>query len=835
MLLTHIEMKGHKKDTEKIIFYGRNDNGLELIGEDIQAFNQIFNDLRPVKVFALSETFSESKLKEKLLDIQSKNVFSELNIETIKTGNGYKIYAEGNTQLLKKLPTYFSIKPGSKKFFNVELLRHQLGFPFPIIKKHDEIWVLERQMTLEEFLMLNTASLDSEFMHWEKEKKVGYLSNTREQKTNFLKSMDQTIAGNESDDELTAKIVDFFNNNKGKYGIIDKPMSLSSAINKKDIKKDENGNIQYDVSIDKVLHFHHIIGSSEEIEMDLATGKARVITTKSDEEKDMVQKLNAALEKQDIVIYITQNGPKYDLPKLRNFGLEIFGEQPVIKSTAGFFYQTIIRGNIILDLASYSQNYFSWTIDNKYATIVKLITGLDFEKSITYDDQTRLTLEAILGNKESAEMMRKYDVEDVTGMSLTERYILPMVYFKSKIARTSPEIINVTSKANWALDRYRLDNILEGKGFWKGVKMTKYNKFSTFKEFKRLVSDAEDEMFGDEKPAKNRTQKDFTKGALFYIAPFTSIYREELMKNPAIREAFEYLKRPDATPLEKTDMILTIEEGYLMPYIFDSVFKKSPYEKEILEKFIKLIYTFPPINNNDNYFCFNIEDTAKNEFKSLMKGLGTELSRGKLFNIKKGSFILYDGINFYKKDVDAKGKAGFKTIYQSELIHDFIESLFKQGADHAVKKITTFFKDLDSGNLDRNKMIYFKESMIKDYWDYSSPAQKQERVRAYMRLGLKEGDKIAFFKLYESKYVSVEEFEKYPDEAVFGEDMKSFIIEEYLAKFENGKAKMGDHRIGKYFLPLAKYYGISKEEFYYGLISGDHNKVIRNVQYELFD
>ncbi|HIH31315.1 TPA: hypothetical protein HA235_01275 [Candidatus Woesearchaeota archaeon] len=824
MLLTHVEIKGQKIDTEKIIFYGRNNDGLEKLEEEIYSFNTLFNDLRPTKVFALSYSTSEDVLKKRLIDLESNQAFKKLNFKTIKKDENYIIYAEGNTKILKKLPAYFKIKPGSNNFSSVELLRKQLRFPFSLIKKHNAIWMVDRQLSLDEFLMLNSASLDSEFMHWEKEKKVDYLNNSREQKMDFLTNTYNILTGQESEDELTKKIVDFFNENKGKQGIIDKPLSVSLAINKKNIRIDADNKMNYDLCIDKVYHLCHLGEESQDMMMDLATGKTNVIFIKNQDELEMIKRLNLAVEKEKILIFLTQNGPKYDLPKLREFGLKFFNEMPEIKSSAGFFYQTIIKGNIILDLASYSQNYFPWTIDNKYATIIKLITGMDFEKSITYDDQTRLTLEAILGNNESIKIMRKYDVEDVTGMSMTEKYILPMIYFKSKIARTSPEVINVTSKANWALDLYRYEYLLEGKGFWTVTKYKEYNKFQTFDKFKKLVKEYESMR---EKPKRINVVKNFTRGALFYIAPFTSIHHHEIQKKTAIKEAFDYLKRPDATNLEKIDLILTIEEGYLKPYLFDNSLNKSSREKDIVNQFRNLVRAFPPINNNDNYYCFKIRDSEHPYFKENMKGLGIELSRGKFFNVKKGSFILYDERNFYKKDIDAKGKAGYKTIYQQELIHDYIELLFKKGPDEAIKTIVEFFKKLNNNSLDRNKMIYFKESMIKDYFDYSSYAQQQERVQAYIELGLKKDEKAAFFKLGKV-HVPLEHFEQMPDSYIFSDKIKDQLIQDYLGTIEKRNINMQEGKIGKYIQPLAKYYGLNKNLFSRFILAGDYESIVHN-------
>ncbi|GIU69421.1 MAG: hypothetical protein KatS3mg002_0657 [Candidatus Woesearchaeota archaeon] len=809
MLITHIEIKGHKN--EKILFYGRNSHGLEIIEEEIYVFNKIFKNIKPVKPFAVSEPLSEKRLEEKIIDLKANEEFEKLKFETIKNEKDYLIYAEGNTKILKKLPGYFKIKPGSGFFSSTELLRKQLNFPFPIIKKKNNNWFFDRQMTLEEFLTLNSISLDSEFMHWEKEKKYTELNNTIEQKKAFLSKYNQEYTDNESENDLDKKIIDFLNQNKGKYDIIEKPMSISLAKNKKEII-----NKKLITNIEKAIHLSYLLGQTEEKNIELTTGNTPVKVIKLKNEEEIVKKLNKIIEEEDIKIIITQNGPKYDLPKLRDFKLEIFGKKPQIKSTSGFFYKTIIPGQIIIDLAAYSQNYFPWTIDNKYSTIVKLITGIDFEKSISYDEQTKLTIEALLGNEDSFEKMQKYDLEDVTGLSLTEKYILPMIYFKSKIAKTTPETINTTSKANWALNRYRFEHFLEGKGFWNGEKLREYNKFYTFKRFEEKT-----------KTKTSNVEKNFVDASLYYLAPFTSIYREELLKNPDIKEAFEYIKT--TSQLEKTDLILTIEEGYLMPYIFDSYFKKSKYEEEIIRKYKELTRKFPPLNYNKNYFCFKKSDSEKEEFKKLIKGLGIELSNGKLYNIKKGSFILYDGRNFYKKDIDAKGTLGFKTIYQEEIIHNFIEKLFKTGPYEAISIVSDFFKKLKNRELEREKMIYFKESMIKDYWDYSSIAQRQERIKAYISLGIKKGEKVAHFKTPKG-HIRIEQFNKMPDDILFGEEMRQFLISEYIGKKEKERVKMSDNRIGKYILPLANFYKITKEELYDIITSGKNI----NKQYKLF-
>ena len=551
------------------------------------------------------------------------------------------------------------------------------------------------------------------------------------------------------------------------------------------------------------------------------------------------------LENIGALIIVNANGPKYDFLKGREHGFAINEKRPIMKTSAGFFPQTVIYGNYGIDISAYSQSYFPFTIDNKYATICTLILKKKFEKSQGYDDLSRLSREMLLGNEESAKLLKGYSVDDVAPFRQIGEFLKPIIYFKSMLFGVNPDAAVSTSKSNLARDAYLYSQFKKTLIFpdWK----RKNNEYLDFNGHYAFLN-----LFDKETIAAlyGSTPKVLDKAALFYMAPFVRIYSttEVFKDNKIIGEMLKYAKEKKGLAL--FDIINTLEDGFLLPYIFEDSkqdFPKADISK-VTEQFKNLMERFPPMNRSGNFYCFHVGEADNEEFKKAILHLGFEVSRGDIYNMKRGSFILHDGLNIFKRENDAKGTKGWKTAFQSDISQEFLSRLFVQGADNAISYVSERIQKLIKGEIEPEELTYLIKEVPRDYVNYSSYAQRQERVKAIIQFKKNKGERLQYGKILE-KRIEVTEFLAKKDE-IFSEKNIELMIDDSLGPYTRSGRNFSKGKIGRYLEPLADYFGITKEDLFVKIVDEEYihkdiNKDINlkkklgkkphNGQLELFD
>ncbi len=824
-----VNVKLNRKDgKDNIVIFGYNiadghSEGIEIVTDKVYKDCKITDDASIISVFSLTEGINKINALKLIESIQKDARYDNLDLRIIKRED-YHILAEGNSQDLKKLPKQFKIN-GNNNISGRACIKNQIGLPFSMIEKieygESEINYVGRKLSMQEFVGLKTYSFDTEFMFWEKEIKLARLDCSDKEIIDFLVRMGENREELEKfrGGKLVEKVEEHFNSNKGneELGYYEKPMSIQIGCRTKD-----------GFTVD---YFEHLQGKDKVIETELISGKTEIRNHKSEDPINMMIDLQKFLDENPFLIFITQNGMSYDLKQLRKYnkseieraksikediGLNEFnvgGEKPVVEGSSGFFHKVVIPTIYHIDMAPYSQNYFPFTINNKFETITSLILGRQIKKKEGYEDLTRMSIEQIIGREESADQLRIYGCEDVTALNELEEYIKPIVYLKCKLFGKNPEDICVTAKSSLGMDAYEMKKIIENL---EPVKMNKklverYNDISASKTFFEMV----------DKDIKKRlskgVKKDLLEAGIYYLAPFTSIFSEELNKDENIKEIFEYIKRMEISESESSnqrtlarfDLINTIEEGYLLPYLLLENWgeEKSKKIEELMERFEKVMKDFTPLNYCDGFYCFAKTDIEKKEFQEAIKGLGFKVAEGKMLNVSRGQFIMHDSIGMYKKGIDIKGAHGFKTIYQKELINEYIGLLFEKSPEEAVRYIGGFFKDLLEGKVQREKMIHFKAEVARDYFNYSSYAQRQTRIQAYIEDSMSKGQKFAKVHLNDGWH-DVDDFLEMEEERVFSPDNLEFLMNDYLGNPKNKGRSLSKGKIGKFLEPLFNYLNV---------------------------
>jgi len=870
MFLVDVLYSGIKKENEQILVLAHelSDSGtsscLEVIVNNI-FHHDLFNDgVKQVNLFAVSKPFTDIQAQRYLEHLQGEEKYSDLEFKVEKREN-FHVVAEGKAFDLRKLPNYFILVPEKrrgelKRLSKRDLISLQTGFPFRTIEKINETdYQVGPQLTLEEFKRIKAFSFDSEYRHWESPGsiKLEYLSNSEQELRGFLKIVAPNLSGlsHVPGENLVSLVESYFNMNLGSIELdfYKQPMTIQ-------VGEIDGG--------ERIVHYFQYLNGEDSVEkLELENGEVTVKSYKFDSAIEMVKGFQDFFVEEGVVFILSTNGMTYDLLQAREFverereiakargapreelssSFNLYGYEVAIKGKTEIFSKVICPPIMHFDLTVYSKNWLPFTRDNKFPTIMSMLLGRKIEKSQDYADLTRIAIEKIIrrtfgieNNKEVEDSLKKYASEDVSLINEVEDYCKTAGYFKAKLFHASIADICFTSGRGLALRAFEKDRLIDNLQpyTFSREQLIEYEDIVPFHEFLRL-GQRRAGMFG------RSTKKYFSEESvgLFYIAPFSLIFKEFLNNQPFIREIYDYIDSLNISPDEgstqstlfRVDMVNTIENGWLTPYVLTSKingFNDFPIEV-VMHQFFNLIREFRPVNNSNNFFCFKQEDYIKPEFQEAIEGLGFKVAEGSFLNVKKGSFMLYDGVNIFKREIDTKGNLGFKTIYQQELIMDYVDTLFRKGPEEAIDLVMNFISKLKTGNVDRNKLIYFKEKVIRDYFDYSSYAQRQERIRAYIEFGLKKGNQVAYVKLHDRRH-KLNDFLRMNDSEVFSPENITFFLSDYLGpELKLGGRALRDGKIGRYIEPLMYNFDLPKNQFCTYLVYNDILGMTGNLS--LFD
>ena len=868
MLLTNIDVVGRKEETEQIVIYGREfpitkNHKIERITLPVHVDNPLTGNIRELKPCAISRKMTLNNVSTILEDIKLDSKLAGITYErpriTEKNNTThYIIYAEGKCVFLNNLPEVFTVGPKTEGYSTKDMLKQLSGMPFMLYKNNKGILCPERLLTREEFCALPTHIFDSEFMFWEDKITLNDLGATPEQLRIFLNAQRTPQDSSDNYDgktkkELVALIEEHFNTRlRTTPEYSPKPSATQFAREGKEC-----------IEVD---YFTHLGGTNKDIYCDTPVGKALIHIHRSANVPELMQSTNSHIEDAQDMIKITQNGMMYDDLKLREHGLLINKKKPIIDSHAGFFPRVISRGMFHIDMAGYSQQYYPFTIDNKLATIAQLHTNKPVRKTQSYDDQTRNTIEMLVGNEDAFWNELEYGVTDVALYTPVAKHIKPLVYLKCRLFNQPPENICMTSKKTLALNTFKTQGLFKNKEYpqWRKKDAENFADLVGHDVFLDCVADVvnsgnssinnvheEDRTYSfknewtdllkdpliKEGVKKNTVKEYHVAAQLYYLAPFTRIYHKLLKSRPEAKAILEYSQQPDTRTLEKLDIINTLENGYLLPYIYLASKErfKGISTGEIIDEYLQLIDAFPFINHSENFYCFSKEQCDNPEFARMIKGLGFKVASGNLLNVKKGSFILYDGLNIYKRGIDVKGDRGFKTLYETELIHDFVEQLCSAGPVAAMRVAEQCIDQITSKSLDINKLVFFNKKITKDYYDYSLPAQRQERIKAYIDFAKKKGDRLAYIKFSnDGERIPLEEISKIPSDQWYSDEHVAFLYERLFGETHKYGRALAEGILGKYLAPLAPLYGMKPSQLGIALTTGKFNNDPISEQLELF-
>ncbi|MEK6973646.1 MAG: hypothetical protein AABW41_00140 [Nanoarchaeota archaeon] len=625
--------------------------------------------------------------------------FSEDDFEWIKKHGKFVAHAIGNPSMKYCLPHDFIV--GSKNDPRNNVLRMRrwlLNMPFPIYPENGA------RSRLEELLREKKASIDLEVRGWKKK-----------------------------NDEIFLCPFITFDDNFGNYLLV-----------------------RDDIGEDKII-----------VDSDFGQVKFNIINNV----RDFGEELNKLFYAYDPLFTFIHNA-NYDLSKLKNLeknfrpglSLEESGKIPIMTGGSSTYIKrySINRGYII-DTYPFSLNWL-WLPNNKLFTAYDYMFGKNHEKEIESYDELEEWAEKSKTNPEYTRKCSVYAIKDaILGFKLGERS-LEDILIMSYLFRENPDVIATTAKDELALKVHEMIQFKRTNtyGYRTSQAEEKLDEFSVNEEKVRLLE-------------LNESKRGLFNASLVYFTPFIEGLVQIISSDPIAMAT--YRKFQSANSIDKVILAEGLE-AYLRKALFD-LKVRLPVEEG--EKFKSRLFDAPDtredytygkiygIKNGPYHYSRNITTLNNNVFERIndlqrflqgkeiinfsdkfvllngdvdvsgLNSLAIKLGYGNSLSLERGRFSINLEGQFISQGLDLSSTRGDATFLQYEIKSEILTKILKNNSktevlDYLARRIADF------ENEPREKFAYLRESVLRDFLDYSDRAHTREKVQNLIYYGKRAGE-----------------------------------------------------------------------------------------------
>ncbi len=766
MFLTHVEFSG-----SGFLAIGRNNQESFVIPDATLVHNgKVIEYLIPSSRMLRKD--AEAKVAELYSNKELQEISARFSI-LHSSGQHYVIHARGPRKLKDKLGRFDYFRPHLSNAS--EMIRWQSFFPFPDAEvSSSNVFLSGRNAGLADLLNEKKVAIDTEVEGWEERIAIDDLELPDDVISGYLRK--KNVESKENRKSLLKNLENILNEEKQER-VFMLPYLTFSAF----------GNYLltlYDIGADKLT-------------CNTDVGEIEVDVIKCDSGEHFIQKLNELNHFYDPLIVFGHNIGAYDTLKLRgmskNFAPGKDNSRPAIKAQSGIYKRVQQKGLIVIDSAPFSQNYLPQTADNKLVTVASQLLGIKAEKGISYDELTKLTIEAKLGNRESAREIAEYAVNDCAlHYALGEKILEPVLRI-SFLFGQNPDTICVASKKNTADDLWREKRFWQLKNLRASNNSAEYRNFDAAKLQMSLI-------FGNN---NHSAQSGFSGNKAAHPKNFQArrgIYDAYVIFPAAVVSALENIIAADNDALsvyqkmhsEKDANVKIVYALSLMSYLSEPLFeleklRRGDIGREMLfardnindmDDFLfgskygikaveysgrKLISSNVKSANNEialsmrmlkeylkdcdvinysNYFiCISSleNDSGKIMQEMERKMLAVNMGSAKILSAAKGRFIAKIGDYIIAESIDASGKKGYRTKLEQQLIPEFGRLVLDNKNEEALSLVIEAARMLANKELSDEDLAY-ESRPGKEYFQYSAVSHAQERIRNYILHGASKGE-----------------------------------------------------------------------------------------------
>ncbi|MBT3298447.1 hypothetical protein HN385_05975 [archaeon] len=648
------------------------------------------------------------------------------NVEIVKLGNGrrerntrYIIQIEGDRDNWKHLPypEFFGKKSG-KHGDNRDNARHRLeeklGSPFVEI---DENLNRLGRVSVDRLLDKGSECWDIE---------TGNYDNETFEHINNLRISDEKLKEFIDINEITQR-----------KDLVEKTLEL---INNMPLHV---YNIGFSVNLDKLQLYTIYDVPNFELKF---LGKTYPIEVIRCNLENIIKKFVKGKKESKVLTTTGQNFMSYDMLMLReiskNFSEGFDKSKPVVEAVGGFFKRVVTRYKHCFDTASDSQHYNIGTINNKLFTIFKHFFGSELslqeleevKKDLSYQEQTTLRIESLLGNQESAMELAKYCMKDVIGNHMIVQKVLEQVYDCCYLFERSPEVLCTASRKRLPVRSYERKYIKE-------MNTLPSRKFR--REFEEFDHEEQKIDVGWKKGY-------FQNCDIVYPTLLLKTFLPIILQNPEAKKVYEKQLHCEDKNL-RMRYLLSLQ-SWLKKVNFDLIrmgpedkwFFQDEHEIPLIETHkqnIEIKKEYQRICNGainfSKYFTI-IKDGSKLE----KAGLGLIVNQGRVLSIGKRKFAWYSNNNVYSQGISLSGNKGDMCFYERDLFFSIVEKIL---VDNDINEaITKYEKALDKIEETPIEDLLIIKKISTDPQTYSSLASRREFIRQAVLHGIDKGETFGY-------------------------------------------------------------------------------------------
>ncbi len=462
--------------------------------------------------------------------------------------------------------------------------------------------------------------------------------------------------------------------------------------------------------------------------------------------EDIVDKFVEGKKESKVLTTTGQNFMSYDMLMLReiskNFSEGVDRSKPVVEAVGGFFKRVVTRYKHCFDTASDSQHYNIGTINNKLFSIFKHFFGTELslqeleevKKDLSYQEQTTLRIEALLGNQESAMQLARYCMKDVIGNHMIVQKVLEQVYDCCYLFERSPEVLCTASRKRLPIRSFERRYVKE------------MNTLPS-RKFRRKFEDFDHE---EQKIDLGWKKGLFQEYDIVYPTLILKKFLPIIKKHPEADRIYEkQLHHPNK--IIRMRYLLALQ-SWLKRADFDLI-RTNPEDEWFFQdehgiRYNETIQRSKDITEDYKRMCDHTVNYSKyftvlRDGSELEKeGLGLIVYTGRIISVGKKKFAWFANNNIYSQGISLSGNKGDSSFFERDLFNSIMDTIL---IENDINKAIMMYEDA----LNKIEEVPIEDLLIvknirTDPQMYSSLASRREFIKQAILHGANEGDKLQY-------------------------------------------------------------------------------------------
>ena len=467
----------------------------------------------------------------------------------------------------------------------------------------------------------------------------------------------------------------------------------------------------------------------EDFEFDFLGESYQVEVRRFDSQGDLIRSFSEDKMERNAFLSAGHNFMMYDMVKLRECGdfTVGIGHTPAIKAHCGFYKRVSARSRFSFDTASDSQQWNIGSLDNKLFSVFKFFFGSELstaeigevQKDLSYEEQTTLWLEAMLGNVDSANELGRYCMKDVVVNDILAGRLQRHMYDMCLLFRREPDVICTSSRKSLPVHEW-------DRKYLEEMRVMKFQ--DSIRKLKEFDHEKESAL-------KLKWRRGLFEGEVVYPTLILSALRPIVERSDEASRVLE--ASMDVEGFVKLRYLLGLQSWLKVPF-FDMLHLDESNSDdrfrfrdnygvslpECKQRWLDVCERYKEFGgdsiNWSNYFTI-----LEHSGKLVRDGLGVVVSSGRVMSADRGRFAWHDNGRVMSQGISMSGNKGDMCRFERDLVRGVINESLCGSVDEALRMYQERISALPS--VPREDLLIVKK-MQREFFEYSSLAARREFI-----------------------------------------------------------------------------------------------------------